>query len=223
MARIFDPFLRSKIEHSDFCSGCGEQPQRPREPEVHAVPAISTKAPAWKSVGIVDMNMRDVSLKDYSGKYLILLFYPYDFTFICPTEMIQFNDRIEEFQNLGCDIVAVSTDSQYAHLAWIMTPRKQGGLSEMKMAIVSDKNHQISKTYGVLDRKEGISLKGLFVIDKDQIIRHVAISEISLSRSVDETLRILEACKFVDEFGSTCPAGPREKLAETAGQSYFRT
>ncbi|CAL7939541.1 unnamed protein product [Xylocopa violacea] len=218
----FDPFLRGKVESTDFC--CGEQPQKPREPEVHMVPALSSPAPAWKGVAIIDLAVRDISLTEYRGKYLILIFYPYDFTFICPTEMIQFNDRIEEFHKLDCELVAISTDSQYAHLAWIVTPRKQGGLGDMKIAVLSDKNHKISRMYGVLDEREGVSLKGLFIIDRDQRIRHIAISEAALARSVDETLRILEACKFVDEFGKTCPAGPRERLANSdKTANYFST
>lgn len=95
----FDPFLRGKIEQSDLC--CGEQPQKPHEPKVHVVPALSTTAPAWSGIAIIDLEMKEICLKDYKGKYLILLFYPYDFTFICPTEIIQFNDRVEEFNKLG--------------------------------------------------------------------------------------------------------------------------
>lgn len=119
----------------------------------------------------------------------------------------------------GCDVVAISTDSMYAHLAWAITPRKQGGLGELNIPILSDKNHNISKLYGVLDAKEGISQKALFVIDKKQLIRYIMINEICTARSVDETLRIVEGCKFVDEFGATCPAGPRDKLNDE--MNYF--
>lgn len=107
----------------------------------------------------------------------------------------------------------------YAHLAWAITPRKQGGLGELNIPILSDKNHNISKLYGVLDAKEGISQKALFVIDKKQLIRYIMINEICTARSVDETLRIVEGCKFVDEFGATCPAGPRDKLNDE--MNYF--
>ncbi|CAD1480143.1 unnamed protein product [Heterotrigona itama] len=214
-----DSFLRSKIEQNNFY--CSEQPQKLRKPEVHMVPALSTIAPTWSGTAIINLNMEDISLNDYKGKYLIMLFYPYDFTFICPTEIIQFNDRIEEFNKLGCHLVAISTDSLYTHLAWIITPRKQGGLGEMRMPVLSDKNQNISRMYGILDEKEGVSLKGLFIIDKNQLIRHITINEICLARSVDETLRILEACKFVDEFGKTCPAGPRERLSITNNESTY--
>ncbi|XP_076395730.1 peroxiredoxin 2-like isoform X2 [Megachile rotundata] len=180
----FDQLFGRKSVREDEHLCCGEQQQEPQEePEV---------------------------LTDYKGRYLVLLFYPYDFTFFCPTEMIQFSDRIKEFGDIDCSIVAISTDSQYTHLAWIMTPRKQGGLGEMHMPVLADKNQNISRTYGVLDENEGVALKGLFIIDKRQLIRHISISEISLSRSVDETLRLLQACQFVDKFGSTCPAGPKE-------------
>lgn len=113
---------------------------------------------------------------------------------------------------IGCKIVAISTDSQYSHLAWVITPRKQGGLGNMDIVVLSDKNHKISKMYGVLDEEEGISVKALFIIDENQLIRYITIHEVCSSRSVDETLRILEACKFVDKYGNTCPAGPRESL-----------
>lgn len=121
----------------------------------------------------------------------------------------------------GCEVVAISTDSPYAHLAWTLTPRKQGGLGNMNIPILSDKNHNISKLYGVLDAKEGISQKALFIIDKNQLIRYIMISEMCIVRSVDETLRILEACKFMDEYGSVCPAGPREKINDDT--NYFIT
>ncbi|XP_034183983.1 peroxiredoxin-like [Osmia lignaria lignaria] len=207
-------FGRKMLEHENLC--CGEQPQKSQEPqekpEVHVVPALSNTAPAWSGAAIINFKIQNISSRDFLGKYLIMLFYPYDFTFFCPTEMIQFSDRVDEFLEAGCDLVAISTDSQYSHLSWIITPRKQGGLGEMKMAVLSDKNHKISREYGVLDEKEGIALKGLFIIDKKQIIRYISLSEITLSRSVDETLRILQACQFVDKFGGTCPAGPREPL-----------
>lgn len=109
------------------------------------------------------------------------------------------------------EVVAISTDSEYSHLAWITTPRKQGGLGEMKIPILADKSHKISKDYGVLDEIRGISLKALFIIDPRQLIRHINLNDISISRSVDEILRIIKRCQFVDQFGDTCPLGPLQQ------------
>lgn len=139
------------------------------------------------------------------------------------TKLLKFHFNQCHFKlQTGCELVAISTDSPYTHLAWITTPRKQGGLGEMRMPVLSDKNQSISRMYGILDEEKGVSLKGLFIIDKNQLIRHITINEICLARSVNETLRILEACKFVDEFGVTCPAGPKERLNITNnGPNYF--
>lgn len=103
---VFDPFYKDNVDVGDVC--CGEKPQKPREPKVHAVPGLLTPAPDWSGIAIVESKIRKISLKDYKGKYLILFFYPYDFTFICPTEMIQFNDRIEEFDKLGTFLISLS-------------------------------------------------------------------------------------------------------------------
>ncbi|KZC13484.1 Peroxiredoxin [Dufourea novaeangliae] len=208
------PYHTEKDSAQNLC--CGETPQKSEvpvsqvEPTPQVVPKIFSPAPAWSSTAVIDSKLKKLSLDSYAGKYLIMLFYQYDFSFVCPTEIIQFSDRVEEFQKSGCELVAVSTDSQYSHLAWILTPRKQGGLSEMRIPMVSDKNHAISRSYGVLDENEGVSMKALFVIDKKQFIRHVSISDHCLARSVDESLRIVEGCLFADTYGNVCPMGPRE-------------
>lgn len=204
----------------NFC--CTEKPEKSYKSEVHSIPAVSNPAPSWKGIAVRDLRFEELSLDKFKGKYVVLLFYPYDFTFVCPTELIQFSDRAEDFRKIGAEVVAISTDSEFVHLAWIVTPRKQGGLGEIKIPVLTDRSHEISRKYGVLDEERGVSLKALFVIDQKQLIRHVTINEKSLRRSVDEVLRIIENCQFVDKYGDTCPAGPLNCVSEDE-INYFST
>ncbi|XP_046435688.1 peroxiredoxin 1 [Neodiprion virginianus] len=171
------------------------------------MPALQKPAPAFKGTAVVDGQFKDISLTDYKGKYLILFFYPLDFTFVCPTEIIAFSDRVAEFRAIGCEIVAASTDSHFSHLAWINTPRKQGGLGEMKIPLLADKSLKISKDYGVLDEESGIPFRGLFIIDDKQVLRQITINDLPVGRSVDETLRLVQAFQYTDKYGEVCPAG----------------
>lgn len=126
---------------------------------------------------------------------------------------------------IGSEVVAISTDSKFSHFAWVTTPRKQGGLGEMKIPLLSDQNHQIAKNYGVLNEKHGVAYRALFVIDKQQIVRHVTINDDDLPRSVDEVLRVIKACRFVDEHGSVCPFGPLQTKTASGEEPdyYFHT
>lgn len=128
-------------------------------------PALQKPAPNFKSTAVVDGQFKEISLSDYAGQYVVLFFYPLDFTFVCPTEIIAFSDRVEEFQKIKTAVIACSTDSEYSHLAWINTPRKEGGLGEMKIPILADKSMKIAKDYGVLDEESGVPFRGLFIID----------------------------------------------------------
>ena len=152
-------------------------------------------------------QFKEVKLSDYKGKYVVLFFYPLDFTFVCPTEIIAFSDRAQEFRDIDCEVLACSTDSHFSHFAWINTPRKQGGLGPMDIPLVADKNLAISKAYGVLKEDEGIAFRGLFVIDGNGTVRQVVINDLPVGRSVDETLRIVQAFQFTDKHGEVCPAG----------------
>lgn len=129
-----------------------------------------------------------VSLDDYKGKWLVMFFYPLDFTFICPTEITAFSDRYEEFKELKADILSVSTDSEYSHQAWI-----EGDLGQIKFPMASDNTMRVSKDYGVLIEDEGIALRGLFIIDPEQNVRYSVIHDTNVGRSIDETLRVLKA------------------------------
>lgn len=143
-----------------------------------------------------------VTLDDYRGRWLVLFFYPLDFTFVCPTEITALSDRYEEFQELGAEILGVSTDSVFSHRAWIHTPREQNGIAGVKFPLASDITKQVSRDYGVLIEDKGIALRGLFIIDPNGVLQYAVINSLNIGRSVDETLRVLEALQT----GGLCPA-----------------
>ncbi|KAA0199623.1 Thioredoxin peroxidase-like 4 [Hyalella azteca] len=168
--------------------------------------AVTQPAPAFKGQAVVDGQFKEISLTDYAGKYLVFFFYPLDFTFVCPTELIAFSNRMDEFKALNCEVVGVSTDSHFSHLAWINLPRKQGGLGGLKYPLLSDFNKSISRDYGVLLENDGVALRGLFLINPQGIVSHMSINDLPVGRSVDETLRLVKAFQFVDQHGEVCPA-----------------
>lgn len=170
---------------------------------------LTKPAPEFTGTAVVNSEFKQLSLSDYKGKYLVFFFYPLDFTFVCPTEIIAFSDRVEEFRAINCEVVACSTDSHFSHLAWINTPRKQGGLGEMKIPLLADKNLEIARTYGTLKEDEGIAFRGLFIIDDRGNLRQITINDLPVGRSVDETLRLVQAFQFTDKHGEVCPAGWR--------------
>ncbi|XP_073134724.1 2-Cys peroxiredoxin BAS1, chloroplastic-like isoform X2 [Henckelia pumila] len=178
-------------------------------------PLVGNTAPDFEAEAVFDQEFVKVKLSEYIGKkYVILFFYPLDFTFVCPTEITAFSDRYEEFQKLNTEVLGVSIDSVFSHLAWIQTERKSGGLGDLNYPLVSDVTKSISKSYNVLIPDQGIALRGLFIIDKEGIIQHSTINNLGIGRSVDETLRTLQALQYVQENpDEVCPAGwkPGEK------------
>jgi len=151
---------------------------------------------------------KDISLADYLGEWVILFFYPMDFTFVCPTEILAFNDALPQFEELGASVLGVSTDSQYSHFAWAQQPRKQGGIGpDLKLPLIADRNMQISRDYDVLIEEEGIALRGLFIIDPKGIVRQITVNDLPVGRSVDETIRLLKAFQYTDKHGEVCPLG----------------
>merc|ERR1712099_38628 len=170
------------------------------------VARIGKEAPDFEAEAVVDGDFQKVKLSDYRGKYVVFFFYPLDFTFVCPTEIIAFSDRIQEFKDIGCEVVGISTDSHFSHLAWVSQPRKQGGLGGLNYPLVSDFNKQISRDYGVLIEEAGIALRGLFIIDPSGVLRQMSINDLPVGRSVDETLRLIKAFQFVEKNGEVCPA-----------------
>jgi len=187
---------------------------------------VQKPAPAFKAQGVVGGQFKEVSLADYQGKYVVVYFYPLDFTFVCPTEIIAFSDRISEFKDINCEVIGISTDSHFSHLAWINQPRKQGGLGGLNYPLVSDFNKSISKDYGVLIEEAGIALRGLFIIDPTGVVRQMSINDLPVGRSVDETLRLIKAFQFVEQHGEVCPANwtpdsPTIKPDPSGSLEYF--
>jgi len=143
---------------------------------------------------------RTVSLADYSGRWLVFLWYPNDFTFVCPTEITALSDRLDEFADMETDVLAASTDSVYSHRAWMWTPREQNGIEGVRFPILSDATHRIARDYGVLLEDEGIALRGLFIIDPEGVVQYAVAHNLNVGRSVDETLRVL----FAIQSGGLC-------------------
>jgi len=187
---------------------------------------IGHKAPAFSTEALMpDGSFKKVSLSDYAGKWLVLFFYPLDFTFVCPTEIIQYSERVEEFNTIGAEVLAASVDSVFSHLAWTKQPRKAGGLGPMKIPILGDITKEVSKAYGVLN-EGGVAFRGVFIIDPEQNIRQITINDLPVGRNVDETLRLLQAFQFVAQHGEVCPAGwkPGAKTMKAdpkGSQEYF--
>lgn len=163
-------------------------------------------APQFVAKALVNGEFQQIKSSDLAGKYWILFFYPLDFTFVCPTEIVAFNDRLDEFKKLGCEVLAASVDSEFSHLAWTQIPRTQGGLGAMKLPILSDLTKQMARDYGVLVEESGFALRGLFVIDQRGIIRHSTINDTGIGRSVEETLRVVKALQHTERYGEVCPA-----------------
>ncbi|XP_046682084.1 peroxiredoxin 1-like isoform X2 [Homalodisca vitripennis] len=192
------------------------------------VPALEQPAPAFEGTAVVNGQFKPIKLSDYSGKYVVLFFYPLDFTFVCPTEIIAFSDAYEEFQKINCEVVAASTDSHFSHLAWVNTPRKQGGLGEMKIPLLADKSAKIARAYGVYNEDTGIPYRGLFIIDQKQNLRQITINDLPVGRSVEETLRLVQAFQYTDKHGEVCPAGwkPGSKSMKpdpVGAKEYFKS
>lgn len=187
------------------CSSGQEEGPRIYYPAPSAT--IAEPAPGFQAKAIVDGEIVDVSTEDYLGKWLVLLFYPKDWTFVCPTEIIAFSDRHAEFEALNAQVLAISTDTEDSHLAWTRHPRKRGGLGHMRIPLVADPTKEISADYGVLMPSLGIALRGLFIINPEGVLEQVTINNLGIGRSVDETIRLIHAHQFLAEHGEVCPAG----------------
>ncbi|MEM9772530.1 MAG: peroxiredoxin [Cyanobacteria bacterium P01_D01_bin.73] len=168
---------------------------------------VGQPAPDFTAIAVIDQEFQSIQLSDYRGKYVVLVFYPLDFTFVCPTEIAAFSDRHSEFSDLNAEILGISVDSEYAHLAWIQTKRTDGGVGDLNFPLLSDIKREISTTYGVLDPDSGVALRGLFLIDRDGILQHITVNNLAVGRSVDEPLRILNALHHVQGHADeVCPA-----------------
>lgn len=191
-------------------------------------PRIQQPAPSFSGTAVLNESFKTISLSDYKGKYVVLVFYPLDFTFVCPTELVALDARIEEFKALNAEVIGCSIDSHFSHLGWMNTNRSEGGVGKLKYPLLSDINKEIARSYGVLLEKEGIALRGMFIIDPNGILRQITINDLPIGRSVDEALRIIEALRFVEEHGEVCPANWKKgdktiKPDPKGSQEYFKS
>ena len=167
---------------------------------------VTKAAPDFKAQAVMpDNTFEDLQLSSFRGKYVVLFFYPLDFTFVCPTELIAFDRKLAEFKKRDTEVIAVSVDSAFSHLAWKNTPLNEGGIGNVQYPIVADLTKQITRDFGILFN-ESIALRGLFLIDKAGIVRHAVINDLPLGRSIDEALRMVDALQFHEKYGEVCPA-----------------
>lgn len=167
---------------------------------------VTKPAPDFKAQAVMpDNSFEDLELASFRGKYVVLFFYPLDFTFVCPTELIAFDRKLDEFKKRDTQVIGVSVDSAFSHLAWKNTPVNEGGIGNVQYPIVADLNKQIARAFGVLFN-DSIALRGLFLIDKAGIVRHAVINDLPLGRSIDEALRMVDALQFHEKYGEVCPA-----------------
>ena len=167
---------------------------------------VTKEAPDFTAQAVLpDNSIEDLTLSSYRGKYVLLFFYPLDFTFVCPTEILAFDKAVETFKAKNAEVIGVSIDSQFTHAAWRNTPVDKGGIGEVSYPLVADLDKNIARSYGVLF-EESVALRGLFLIDKEGIVRHCVINDLPLGRSVSEAVRMLDALQFTEANGEVCPA-----------------
>jgi peroxiredoxin (alkyl hydroperoxide reductase subunit C) len=172
---------------------------------------VGKQAPDFKAVAVQgDKVLEGFTLSQFKGRYVVLFFYPLDFTFVCPTELHAFGAKLEEFKARDTVVIGVSVDSHFSHLAWLNAPKEKGGIAGVGYPIISDLNKTISKDYDVLVEGRGIAYRGLFLIDKEGIVRHQLVNDLPLGRSVDEALRMVDALRFFEKNGEVCPANWRQ-------------
>lgn len=188
---------------------------------------IQKQAPDFKAQAVLETGeIKEIKLSDYKGKWVVLFFYPLDFTFVCPTEIVAFSDKIADFQAVGAQVLGVSVDSQFTHLAWRNTARKDGGLGDLKYPLVADLNKSIARDYGVLIEEAGVALRGTFIIDPKGVVRAAHIHDLPVGRNIDEAVRVIKAFQFVEKHGEVCPANWSEgkatmKADPKGSKSYF--
>lgn len=168
---------------------------------------VGKRAPEFRAKAVIrDRFIDDFSLTDYLGKVVVFFFYPLDFTFVCPTELHAFQERLQEFEKRGAQIVGCSIDSCFSHAAWLKVPKSEGGIQGVAYPLVSDIHKTIARSYEVLNEEEGIAYRGLFILDREGIVRHQLINDLPLGRSVDEVIRLIDALAFHEKHGEVCPA-----------------
>mmetsp|Transcript_43008 Transcript_43008/g.68124 ORF Transcript_43008/g.68124 Transcript_43008/m.68124 type:complete len:262 (+) Transcript_43008:54-839(+) len=205
--------------HRDFTGSQSSQSRAPKKharcrlgPTARSATLVGNEAPLYhgdsKFKAIVDEDIESMSLREFAnGGYTVLFFYPLDFTFVCPTEIIAFSDRFQEFKSRNTQVLGVSVDSEFSHLAWIQMSRDEGGLGGLEYPLVSDFHRELAKSYGVLS-PDGVAYRALFIIDKEGVVQHATVNNMAFGRNVDEVLRVLDAIQYVqDNPDEVCPAG----------------
>ena len=188
---------------------------------------VGKEAPDFSATAVVNGDFKEnFKLSDHRGKYVLLFFYPLDFTFVCPTELHAFQSKLEDFKKLNCEVIGCSIDSQFSHFAWLNTKKEEGGIEGVNYPLVADINKTIARDYDVLIPKAGVALRGAFLIDKEGLVRHQTINDLPLGRNISEYLRLLEALQFTEEHGEVCPAnwkkGEKGMKPDQSGlKSYF--
>jgi peroxiredoxin (alkyl hydroperoxide reductase subunit C) len=187
---------------------------------------VTQPAPDFKATALVDGQFKDITLSQFKGQKVVLFFYPLDFTFVCPTEILAFSDAIKEFQSRKVQVLGVSVDSHFSHWAWAEKERAQGGIKGVSFPLVSDLSKSIAADYNVL-LPAGIALRGLFLIDENGVLRHITVNDLPLGRNVEEVLRVVDALDFHTQNGEVCPANWQEgkatmKADPKGAKAYFR-
>jgi peroxiredoxin (alkyl hydroperoxide reductase subunit C) len=189
---------------------------------------VGKKAPDFKAQAVINgSDFKEIKLSDFQGKYVVMFFYPLDFTFVCPTELHAFQEKLEAFKKLNCEVIGVSVDSHFSHHAWLNTPKTEGGIQGVKYPVVSDIHKTIARDYDVLIPDAGVALRGTFLIDKNGVVQQQTINNLPLGRNVDEMLRLLEALQYTESHGEVCPANWKKgetamKATQSGLKDYFR-
>lgn len=167
---------------------------------------VGRQAPNFKAEAVVNGDFKEIQLSDYRGKKnVVLFFYPLDFTFVCPTELHAFQEKLAEFQKRDVEVLGCSIDSKFSHFAWLNTAKDQGGIAGVKYPLISDIHRTIARDYDVLS-DGGVAFRGLFLIDKNGVVRHQLVNDLPLGRNVDEAIRLVDALAHVEKHGEVCPA-----------------
>lgn len=203
--------MSAKVGQCDDACGCVAQVGKP--------------APDFTAQAVVDGQFKQIKLSDYKGKNVVLFFWPLDFTFVCPTEIVAFSEAEAQFKERNTQVLGASIDSQFTHLAWQKTPRTEGGLGKVNFPMIADTTHAISRHYGVLKEDDGVAFRGLFLIDKQGVVRHLLINDLPLGRNVDEALRMVDALTHFEKNGEVCPAnwkpGAKSMKTDPEGSKAF--
>lgn len=189
------------------------------------MPQVTSLAPDFSAKAVIGNEIKDIKLSQYKGKWVVLFFYPLDFTFVCPTEIIDYDAKLDEFKKIGAEVLGVSVDSEFSHLAWKKTARKEGGIGDIKYPLVADITKQIAKDFGVL-LEGGVALRGTFLIDPQGVIRQATVNDLPVGRNIDEAIRLIKAFQHVEKHGEVCPAnwteGAKTMIADPVkSKAYF--